>query len=135
MFDIGWSEMLVVAVVMILVVGPRDLPGMLRAFGRTLGQLRRTANEFKSQFDDALKEAELDEARRKVEGIGKIDPLTDVRKELSDLKSEVKKPLAEPKAGVASPKGATGTDAAPADAAKEEVSKTEAEPAKQDNAA
>lgn len=92
MFDIGWSELLVVAVVAIIVVGPKDLPRMLRAFGRLMGQVRRTANEFKSQFDEALRDAELDEARRSVEGLGRIDPLRDVRKELSDIKRTVDKP-------------------------------------------
>lgn len=96
MFDIGWSELLVVAVVAIIVVGPKDLPRMLRAFGRLMGQVRRTANEFKSQFDEALRDAELDEARRSVEGIGRIDPLKDVRKELGDIKRAVDKPQAKP---------------------------------------
>jgi sec-independent protein translocase protein TatB len=58
MFDIGWSEILMIAVVAIIVVGPKDLPRMLRTLGKTMGQLRRTANDFKRQFDDALKEAE-----------------------------------------------------------------------------
>ncbi len=57
MFDIGWSELLVIAVVAIIVVGPKDLPGMLRAFGRTMTQVRRTANDFKRQFNEALREA------------------------------------------------------------------------------
>ena len=59
MFDIGWPEMLVVAVVLIVVVGPKDLPRMLRAFGRTTSKMRSMAGDFRKQFDEALKEAEL----------------------------------------------------------------------------
>lgn len=63
MLDIGWSELLVVAVVAIIVVGPKDLPAMLRSIGRIVGQMKRMANEFTSQFDDAMREAELDQIR------------------------------------------------------------------------
>ena len=92
-----------IAVVAIIVVGPKDLPRMLRTLGKTIGQLRRTANDFKRQFDDALKEAEqqadFEDTRKSLEGLGKIDPLGDVKKELdsvstvgSDIKSAVEKP-------------------------------------------
>jgi len=60
MFDIGWSELLLIAVVAIIVVGPKDLPPMLRATGRMVSKLRRTAGEFQNQFNEALREAELD---------------------------------------------------------------------------
>ena len=93
-----------IAVVAIIVVGPKDLPRMLRTLGKTMGQLRRTANDFKRQFDDALKEAEqqadFEDTRKSLEGLGKIDPLADVKKELdsvskvgSDIKSAVEKPV------------------------------------------
>jgi len=92
-----------IAVVAIIVVGPKDLPRMLRTLGKTMGQLRRTANDFKRQFDDALKEAEqqagIDDTRQSLEGLGKIDPLADVEKELgsisnigADIKTAVEKP-------------------------------------------
>ena len=93
MFDIGWSEILVVAVVMIIVVGPKDLPGMLRAFGKTMNQVRRTANDFKRQFNDALREAEhesgLKDTTDELKSIGSINPMADVTKGLNDLKKEV----------------------------------------------
>ncbi len=93
-----------IAVVAIIVVGPKDLPRMLRTLGKTMGQLRRTANDFKRQFDDALKEAEqqadFEDTRKSLEGLGKIDPLADVKKELesvstvgSDIKAAVEKPV------------------------------------------
>lgn len=93
MFDIGWSELLVIAVVAIIVVGPKDLPGMLRAFGRTMNQVRRTANDFKRQFNEALREAEeesgLKDTSDQLKGIGSINPVADVKKELNELTKEV----------------------------------------------
>ena len=84
MFDIGWSEIVVIAVVAIIVVGPKDLPRMLRTFGRMMGQVRRTANEFRRQFDDALRDAErqadLADTRKDLQSIGRIDPLADLKK-------------------------------------------------------
>jgi sec-independent protein translocase protein TatB len=88
MFDIGWSELLVVAVVAIVVVGPKELPRMLRAFGKTMGQVRRTANDFRRQFDEALREAEreagLEETRKDLQKIARADPLKDVKKDFDD---------------------------------------------------
>lgn len=71
MFDIGWSEILVIGVVAIVVVGPKDLPKMLRSFGNYAGKARRVANDFKRQFDDALREAELDDVRKSVDELRK----------------------------------------------------------------
>ena len=93
MFDIGWSELLVVAVVLIIVVGPKDLPGMLRTFGRTMNQVRRTANDFKRQFNEALEEAEaetgLKETTDQIKAIGSIDPVSDLSKSLDDIKETI----------------------------------------------
>ncbi len=83
MFDIGWSELLVLAVVAIIVVGPKDLPRMLRSLGRIIGQLKRTAGEFRSQFDEALRETELQDLKNQVEGVGNINPLEDIKREVT----------------------------------------------------
>jgi sec-independent protein translocase protein TatB len=86
MFDVGWSEILVIAVVAILVVGPKELPKMLRTFGKTMGTVRRTANDFKRQFDEALREAErqadLEDTRKELQAIARTDPLAGVKKDL-----------------------------------------------------
>lgn len=74
MLDVGWSEILVIAVVMIVIVGPKDLPKMLRAFGKATARMRSTANDFKRQFDDALKEAELDDVKNIIDETRKLDP-------------------------------------------------------------
>ena len=56
MFDIGWSELLVIAVVAIIVVGPKDLPRLMRTFGHYAGRLRRAAAEFQRQFEEAVRD-------------------------------------------------------------------------------
>lgn len=95
MFEIAWTEILVIVVIALLVVGPKELPGMLRAFGRTIGTVRRTAREFQTTFNDALREAErqakLDEVKRDLESVRSIDPTADVRKGLDEAKSALDK--------------------------------------------
>ena len=104
MFHIGWSEILVIAVVAIVVVGPKELPRMLRSFGKTMGTIRRTANDFKRQFDEALREAErdsgLEETRKSLKSIG--DPMADIKKSLNG--PAVARPAAAPVPAVAAPK-------------------------------
>lgn len=64
MFDIGWSELLVIAVVAVVVIGPKELPRLMRTFGHYTGKVRRAAAEFQRQFDDAIRETEIDEVRQ-----------------------------------------------------------------------
>ena len=89
MFDIGWTEMLVVATVAIIVVGPKDLPRMLRSAGKTMGSLKRMANEFQGQFSDALREAEtqagLDDAKNSMADLSKINPMKDFTNSINPL--------------------------------------------------
>ncbi|AZO12490.1 MULTISPECIES: Sec-independent protein translocase protein TatB [unclassified Mesorhizobium] len=83
MFEVGWTEMLVIAVVMIVVVGPKDLPNMLRTFGRTTSKLRAMAADFQKQFNEALKEAELDDVKKSVDTLRGLNPATEIRKQLN----------------------------------------------------
>jgi sec-independent protein translocase protein TatB len=108
MFDIGGSEILVIAVVAILVVGPKELPRMLRSFGKTMGQVRRMSNDFKRQFDEALREAErqsgLDETRKDLQNMTRANPLKDAQKDLdSTMRAAGSKTEASPKKAVPSP--------------------------------
>src|ERR1700754_3549845 len=91
MFDIGWSEMMVVGVVALVVIGPKDLPAALRQAGKWMGAVRRMASDFQGQVNEAMRESELDELRREVSnlrtGMGSIaDP---VRTATSEMKSLV----------------------------------------------
>jgi sec-independent protein translocase protein TatB len=84
MFDIAWSELLLVAVVAILVVGPKELPGLLRSLGRGLGKLRSTADEFRKHFDDAVRDAGGEDLQREMRALKKHNPLNEVRKSIED---------------------------------------------------
>ena len=90
MFDISWTELLVIAMVAIIVVGPKDLPRALRAVGRWTGKAKRMARDFQNQFNEALREAELDTIKKEVESVGKIDPMADMRKEVRDIEAGLK---------------------------------------------
>jgi sec-independent protein translocase protein TatB len=89
MFEIGWSELLVIAVVAIVVVGPKDLPRMMRSFGFYVGKLRRMAGDFQRQFEDAVRESELDEVRKAMQSVREATPSL-------DLKAPIDKPLMLP---------------------------------------
>ncbi|MEM1306902.1 MAG: Sec-independent protein translocase protein TatB [Pseudomonadota bacterium] len=69
MLDIGLYELVVVGVVALLVVGPKELPGLLRTIGRYVGMIKRQASEFRAQFDEAIKDTEFDDIRREVDAI------------------------------------------------------------------
>jgi sec-independent protein translocase protein TatB len=90
MLDIGWTEILVIAIIMIVVVGPKDLPGMLRTFGRTTSKMRSMAGEFRKQFDDAVKEAELDEVRNLASQARSLNPASQIRKAMSPMEMAAK---------------------------------------------
>ena len=66
MLDIGWSEMLVIVVVALIVIGPRDLPGVLRTVGRWIGKVRSLSREFQRNLNDIARETEFDEVQRTI---------------------------------------------------------------------
>lgn len=120
MFDIGWGELLVVGVVALLVVGPKELPALLRTIGRYVGVIKRQANEFRAQFDEAMRETELDQLRRDVASLKSETESTlrnaeqsvqseiaDARNELDDVaaaaKPEAKPAEVRPQPAVAAP--------------------------------
>ncbi len=70
MFDIAWSEMLVIGAVALVVIGPKDLPKALRSVGEAVGKIKRMAAEFQGQFNDAMREAELHDLKKQVEDVG-----------------------------------------------------------------
>src|SRR5205085_6596922 len=64
MFDIGWSELVVIAVVALIAIGPKELPGVLRMVGQWMGKARRMASEFQGQFNEAMREAEMADLKK-----------------------------------------------------------------------
>ncbi|MGI9401617.1 MAG: Sec-independent protein translocase protein TatB [Rhizobiaceae bacterium] len=111
MFDIGWTELIVVGVVMILVVGPKDLPGMLRSFGKTVRSVRRMAGDFQRQFDDALREAELDEVKN-LSPSKVLSPVEEAKKSIDSVQKELTDTLNKPVEAVTGGQKSTGTTAA-----------------------
>jgi sec-independent protein translocase protein TatB len=71
MFDIGWSELLVIAVVALIVIGPKELPAVLRTVGQWTTKIRRMAGEFQSQFQEALREAEMADLKKHADDLNK----------------------------------------------------------------
>lgn len=91
MFDIAWSELVVIGAVALVVIGPKDLPKALRSVGEMVGKVRRMASEFQGQFNEAMREAELHDLKKSVEDIGgsvqastKVDfnPIQSIRDEI-----------------------------------------------------
>jgi sec-independent protein translocase protein TatB len=69
MFDIGWSELLVIGVVALIAIGPKELPGVLRMVGQWLGKARRMASEFQGQFQEAMREAEVADLKKQFDDV------------------------------------------------------------------
>jgi sec-independent protein translocase protein TatB len=131
MFDIGWGELVVIGIVALIAIGPKELPGVLRMVGQWVGKIRRMAGEFQNQFHEAMREAELSELRKEVDEMAAhaanfttYDPIADVRKEVESAQRDVEnavmaKPPAETPAAseespAALPSSGTATLAAPA---------------------
>ena len=125
MLDIGWSEMAIVTVVALFVIGPRELPRMLRTVGRYAAKIRGMAREFQEGIDDAVREAELDEVKKQIESarrldLGKsieeaVDPDNQIGKAMDFSDTEGRKPKELDGAAGAGPlPAATETPSAPA---------------------
>ena len=85
MFGIAWSELFIIGIVALVVVPPKDLPALMRSVGRWVSQMRRMAFDFQSQVNSALKEAEIDDLKRSVADLSKIDPIGDIRSEMDKV--------------------------------------------------
>jgi sec-independent protein translocase protein TatB len=70
MFDITSSKLLILGLVALIVIGPKDLPPLLRTLGRYMGIIKRQAAEFRAQFDEAMRESELEQLKQEVETLG-----------------------------------------------------------------
>ncbi len=102
MFDIGWGELLLIGVVALIVIGPKELPGTLRTLGQWMGKLRRMASEFQGQFQEAMREAELADLKKQVDDMASqaqnyanFDPVSEVRKELESTQQQIESAIAD----------------------------------------
>src|SRR5215216_7523741 len=101
MFDIGWSELVVIAVVALIAIGPKELPGVLRMVGQWMGKARTMAGEFQGQFQEAMREAEMadlkksfDEVKEAATGFTSGNVMTSLEKDVGNALriDEVDKP-------------------------------------------
>ena len=93
MFDIGWGELVVIGIVALIAIGPKELPTVLRTLGQWMGKVKRMAAEFQGQFQEALREAELHDLKKQAEDLHSsvtsatdftnYDPLADADKAVS----------------------------------------------------
>ncbi|MEZ5994564.1 MAG: Sec-independent protein translocase protein TatB [Hyphomonadaceae bacterium] len=111
--SLGFNEIVILGVLALVVIGPKDLPLMLRKLGRWTAKLRGMAQEFRTGFDELARQAELDELKREVEALRRTT-------NLSNIASEISKPLPtlEDYAGVAKakPPPKVAIESAPAEA-------------------
>jgi sec-independent protein translocase protein TatB len=82
MFDLSWSHILIVLVVALVVVGPKDLPRLMHMIGRWMGKARSMANEFRKSFDEMARQAELDELRKEIAALRNERPLAGLQQEI-----------------------------------------------------
>ena len=117
MFDIAWSELLIIGVVALIVIGPKELPTVLRAVGQWMGKIRRMASEFQSQFQEAMREAEMADIKKHVDemstaasdltNFGNFDPMETVRKEMEAATGDISLDKPAPAAAASASDGAT----------------------------
>ena len=93
MFDLSWSHIFIFLVVALVVVGPKDMPRLLRMAGQWMGKARAMANEFRKSFDDMARQTELDELRQQIENLRHEQPLADLH---NDLNKSADVPLMTP---------------------------------------
>lgn len=109
MFEIGWSELLLIGIVALIAIGPKELPTVLRTLGQWMSKLRRMASEFQSQFQEAMREAEMadlkkqvDEMTSQAQSYASFDPVSEVKRELESTQQQIESAMVD-KAGGATP--------------------------------
>jgi len=110
MFDISWGELILIGVVALIAIGPKELPAALRTLGQWMTKIRRMANDFQNQFNEAMREAEMADLKKQVDTLtSSFDPMETVRREIESAVDD------KPPSALATPESAAS--AAPAAAA------------------
>jgi sec-independent protein translocase protein TatB len=149
MFGIDSPELLVIAIVALVVIGPKELPGLLRTWGKWMAQMRGMAAEFRGHVDEMVRQSELDEVKKQLEGpsgldLQALDPTKEIKQAISEGISEGEKafneakstfdnPLAEPESApqiAAEPAAETAPSEASAAAPVSETPAIEQKPTK-----
>lgn len=93
MFDIGWSELMVIAAVALIAIGPKELPGTLRMIGQWMAKARRLAADFQGQFQEAMREAEVVEMKQQFDDLSRTADSFNATKMIGDLNKNVEDAL------------------------------------------
>ncbi len=95
MFDISWTEFLLIGIVALIVIGPKELPGVLRTLGQYTRKVRGMAAEFQGQFQEAMREAEMADLKKQVDDMAHdfkhYDPLKDVRDDVEAMGKDIER--------------------------------------------
>ncbi len=81
-FGVGYSEMFVLALIAVIVIGPKDLPKVLRAFGRMMTKVRSMSREFQGHVDSAMKDAGLEDVKKDLAALKTGNPMTSVKNDI-----------------------------------------------------
>ena len=109
MFGIDSSELLLIAVVALVVIGPKELPGLLKTWGKWMSQMRGMASEFRGHVDEMVRQSELDQVKKQLESsisgvdVASLDPTKEFKQHLQDGMAEGEKALADAKASLDNP--------------------------------
>src|SRR6187455_107621 len=104
MFDIGWGELVVIGIVALIAIGPKELPGVLRAVGQWVGKIKRMASDFQGQFQEAMREAEVADLKKQFDEAssaatnftsGFDNPLESAKKEIEGTFKDTAAPASE----------------------------------------
>jgi sec-independent protein translocase protein TatB len=108
MFDLfSWSHIVILLVVALVVVGPKDLPRLMHMAGKWAGKARNMANEFRKSFDEMARQAELDELRKEIEDLKKNNPVTDMMNSVTSVNDDLTKQVDSAIEGVGPPQTVT----------------------------
>src|SRR5215212_6965968 len=103
MFGIDSPELLVIAIVALVVIGPKELPGLLRTWGKWMSQMRGMASEFRGHVDEMVRQSELDDVKKQITAVtsgidlNELDPTKQIKSHLEEGMAEGEKALAEAK--------------------------------------
>ena len=96
MFDLfSWSHIVILLVVALVVVGPKDLPRLMHMAGKWAGKARAMASEFRKSFDEMARQTELDELRKEIEDLKKNNPITDLANSMTDATAAINNPVTD----------------------------------------
>ncbi|MGF9758331.1 Sec-independent protein translocase protein TatB [Microvirga sp. 0TCS3.31] len=99
MLDMSWGEIMVIGAVALIVIGPKDLPKALRTVGQMTAKVRRMAAEFQGQFNEAMREAELDEVKKQLQSVNdSVPPLNTSFNPIQTIRDELKTSIEAPAA-------------------------------------